>query len=362
MIDETDFIVKNGRRLFKMTCDACGANRGYKRNTKSKIDAWCRSCSQQGVDDEKDFPNVDFKDFVENTRSKAYKTTCISCKKSKGYALKKDTLKPCLSCAAKIRHTSMAKDKKELTKIKISCTQRNISIEDFNDFSTEVKEKERSKFKQSGLRKQCYENANYTCDLYGIKGCELNVHHLDSWDNNEEGRFELDNLVCLSEPAHKVFHKKYGKGSNTRFQYEEFKKEVNSYTVRSKQDLFIIAGCPASGKSWACEQLKDKFNYVPYDGINKDLHIYELLKNNDKPLLFDPTIKVSTFIKRIGHLFNIRLIVIIESEGVINSRMISRGGKITDTIKRRIKRMNNLVKKAEFSGTSDQVLEYLKKI
>lgn len=359
-------IESNGDRksYFKALCSECGADRGYKR--KIKLIGLCKSCSfKHNID----FPlNVDKNDFKEipsptkNNKDRVaflYKAKCTTCLNDKGYVRPKDFIKPCLSCAAKQRHSNMQKDKKELVKIKISCTQRDIKIEDFNDFSTDKNEKERSRFKSSDIRKQCFENANHTCDLYGIKGCELNAHHLQSWDKNEEGRFELDNLVCLSEPAHKLFHKKYGKGNNTKEQYEELKKEVQSYIDRPKQDLYLVAGVPASGKSWVCNQLKDKFNYVSYDGLNKDFHIYELLKNNDKQLLFDPTIKISTFTKRISHLFNIKLVIIVESEDVLNQRIIDRGGKITNTIKRRMKRMADLSKRCEFSGTSDEVLKYL---
>lgn len=366
MINKNDFILKENkhgekRYFYRATCNDCGADRGYKRNSVLNANALCRSCSQKGVNDIENYPNVNFDDFIINTKSKSYKTTCIECFKDKGYIRKKDALKPCLSCAAKIRHNMMCPLIRDKAKVKISCTQRNIEVKDFKDFTTPENEKERNKFKSSTARDTCFQNADYTCDLFGIKGRELNAHHLESWDKNEEGRFELDNLVCLSEPAHKAFHKVYGKGNNTKDQYEEFKKEVEVYKA-TKQDLLLVAGCPASGKSWVCNQLKDKFNYVSYDEVNRNLHVYELLKNNSKQLLFDPTIKISTFTKDIGHLFNIRLIVIKEDESIINNRMISRGGEVTETIKKRIKRMNDLSKKCEFSGTSLEVFNYLKGI
>jgi len=247
----------------------------------------------------------------------------------------------------------------EEQKVKLSCTNQGIDVEDFKGFTTSLLKKERSKFSNSGLKTQCFENADYTCDLYSAKGDKVNAHHLDSWHDNEDKRFELSNLVCLSEAGHRTFHKIYGNKNNTKEQYEEFKLEVVKYR-ETKQDLFLVAGCIASGKSWVCDQLTD-MNYISYDKVNKHNHVYELLKNNTKILLYDPTIKVSTFTKRYGHLFNIRLIVIVEDEIVINQRMISRGGKVTDTIKRRIKRMINLSKKCEFSGTSLEVFEYLRK-
>lgn len=333
-----------------------------------------------------------------------YAVKCLSCGKDKGYVFDPRP-KMCKSCAGKISHSSVSSETKEKMstskmgsipwnkgkvniyskeakikmgkrwrgksannknvpmpedqKIKLSCVNRGIDVEEFDDFTTPKSKRERAKFDDSNIRQQCYESVNYTCDLYGAKGDILNAHHLDSWHDNEDRRFDLDNLVCLSESAHKTFHNKYGNKNNTKEQYEEFKNEIEGYK-RNKQDLFLIAGCPASGKSWVCNQLTDKFNYVSYDKVNKNYHVYELLKNNSKPLLYDPTIKISTFTKRYRHLFNVRLIVIVEPEEVIKQRMLSRGGQITDTIKRRIKRMCNLSKDCEFSGTSNEVLEYLK--
>lgn len=400
MINIKDFIIKensNGekRKFYKATCDSCGADRGYKRNKKSYADALCRSCSQSGVKDVNLFPNVDFSNFIQNKKSKSYKTTCVVCKKDKGFLRKRDALKPCLSCArikahksmcptikqklknnmskplpqiikSKISKTLKGKTFREYTsmseesKIKMSCTKQNIELKDFNGYLTPESKKERVRFTREGLRDNCFSNADFICDLYDCKGEELNAHHMDSWHDNEDRRFDQDNLVCLSKHAHKTFHHIYGKKNNTKEQYMEFKSQVSEFKQK-KQDLFLVAGCPASGKSWVCDQLADKFSYISYDGISKNYHVYELLKNNHKPLLYDPTIKISTFTKRYGHLFNIRLIVIVEDESIINSRMINRGGKITNTIKRRMLRMSNLSKKCEFVGTSSEVLDYLNK-
>lgn len=394
--DKKLIINKKGekRYLYRHKCTSCGADRGYKRKNTNTVSK-CRSCSKSGIKDANKYINVDFNDFIQNDKSKSYRTTCVECLEDKGYVRKKDALKPCLSCAAKMRHKNMCptikqrlKDKmskplseevkqkisttltgktfreyepmSEESKIKISCTKQGIDVDEFKGYLTPESQKERVRFRREGLRDQCFSNANHTCDLYGVRGDELNAHHLDSWHSNEDKRFALDNLVCMSKAAHKTFHKKYGNKNNTKIQYEEFKKEIDNYK-QTKQDLYIVAGCPASGKSWVCEQLMDKFSYVSYDNVNKNYHVYELLKNNSKPLLYDPTIKVSTFTKRYGHLFNIRLIVIVEDKTTIDQRMTARGGKVTNTIERRIKRMNNLSKKCEFSGTSSEVLEYLKK-
>ena len=332
-----------------------------------------------------------------------YKIKCNGCQKER-LTFNKDSLKLCKSCSSKISHlvisqktrNKMSNAKKGRTpwnkgkvniytdearykmgakrrnkephnigkvmpeeqKIKLSCINRNIDIKDFDEFSTPANRRDRGKFDHAYVRQKCYSDAEYTCDIYGTKDAAFNAHHIESWHSNEDKRFSLDNLACLSLEAHKTFHYIYGNKNNTRAQYDQFKSEIFKYR-QVKQVLFLIAGCPASGKSWVCNKLADKFNYISYDGVNKKYHIYQLLKNNSKPLLYDPTINVSTFIKRYSHLFDIKLIVIKEDEHTITNRILGRGGSVTKTIKKRIKRMIDISKNCEFSGTSDQVLEYL---
>lgn len=72
-------------------------------------------------------------------------------------------------------------------------------------------------------RKLAFERDKYTCQVCGDnRGGNLEAHHLDSWDINKEGRFELLNLITLCESCHKRFHNEYGYGHNTKEQFKEF--------------------------------------------------------------------------------------------------------------------------------------------
>ena len=101
----------------------------------------------------------------------------------------------------------------------------------------------------------CKQKANYTCQLTGKHGGNLHTHHLKAFNTivieahklhniqfkdqvkdytQEElklleeyvGSWHKDssNAVVLSEDAHNLFHKLYGKGENTPEQYMEFKE------------------------------------------------------------------------------------------------------------------------------------------
>jgi dephospho-CoA kinase len=120
-----------------------------------------------------------------------------------------------------------------------------------------------------------------------------------------------------------------------------------------------VAGASGAGKTWVCNQLKDAVEYVAHDKVDKK-NIRPILWNSKRDLvLYDPTTHVSSFIKRNSDIFEIELVVIQETQEVIEKRLIQRGGKLTDSVKRRISRMRSLAKKAIFTGTSEEVLTFL---
>ena len=114
----------------------------------------------------------------------------------------------------------------EERKIKLSCSNRGITIGEFTGFSTDPDDAERVKFNKTGIRKQCFEIADYTCVVCRIRGKILNAHHLNSWSKFPSMRFELDNLVCLCNKCHKSFHSKCGTKSNTKEQFDKYLEEI----------------------------------------------------------------------------------------------------------------------------------------
>lgn len=77
-------------------------------------------------------------------------------------------------------------------------------------------------------RRAVMERDDFTCHCCGKRGGSLCCHHLDGWNWCEEGRYSVDNGVTLCNGAaecHERFHAKFGKGNNTRAQFEQFLKD-----------------------------------------------------------------------------------------------------------------------------------------
>lgn len=205
-IDYDDWVEKSGgRRCYKAFCKTCGADRGYKR--PNKFDSRCRACAN-----------------VENRKK-------ITKQHYKEHSSRMKNIEPWNKGLSKNDHSGLAAISRYMserevtldTKKKISCTQRNIHVNDFTEFSTSETDKERAKFKGYRLNIRCLQRSKYTCDISNRKGGKLVAHHLNSWDSFPEERFSEDNLVCISEELHKEFHSIYGYGNNTKDQYNEFK-------------------------------------------------------------------------------------------------------------------------------------------
>ncbi|WP_252251155.1 HNH endonuclease [Clostridium sp. VAP52] len=63
---------------------------------------------------------------------------------------------------------------------------------------------------------------NYICQCCNKHYNYLEVHHLDGYDWCKEKRIDETNGITLCETCHGNFHMKYGKGNNTKEQFEEW--------------------------------------------------------------------------------------------------------------------------------------------
>lgn len=71
---------------------------------------------------------------------------------------------------------------------------------------------------------------DFTCQLTLNSG-NVVVHHLDGYNWCVEKRTDINNGITLSEDMHKEFHRKYGRGNNTKQQFVEF---VNNLYTENK--------------------------------------------------------------------------------------------------------------------------------
>jgi hypothetical protein len=62
----------------------------------------------------------------------------------------------------------------------------------------------------------------------------LNSHHLRSYADNPDSRYDVENGVCLCVQCHETFHGIYGKGQSTKQQFEEF-EEVYELLIKTAQ-------------------------------------------------------------------------------------------------------------------------------
>ncbi len=127
----------------------------------------------------------------------------------------------------------------------------------------------------------------------------------------------------------------------------------------NKPVVYLVAGVSGSGKSWVCEQLKHHAKYVPYDKVSTE-EALSAMRAATVPVLFDPVINVSTFIKRNSAVLDIKLVVITGDFIKVKKQLIDRGGRVTKGLYRRWNRMKRLSISAVHSGSSEDVLKFLK--
>lgn len=139
-----------------------------------------------------------------------------------------------------------------------------------------------------------------------------------------------------------------------------------------KQPIYLVVGTPGSGKTWVCKQLGDKYDHLAHDDYSdskryvKDaMHNvdYNAINSIHKPTLIETPFSVSQVMEPIeAKGYTVIPVFIIESPDTTAKRYEEREykpipqGHLTriETYRQRAKELK------AFSGTSEQVLAYLK--
>lgn len=139
-----------------------------------------------------------------------------------------------------------------------------------------------------------------------------------------------------------------------------------------KQPIYLVIGVPGSGKSYCCEKVADKFEYVHHDGFiflkQPGAYVRAVLDaaaKATKPLLIEAPFSISETVNPIVAAgYEVRHVFIIEPREVVAMRYLRREGKHIP--KGHLTRMDTYAERAKamatFAGTSSEVLEYLKSI
>ena len=86
------------------------------------------------------------------------------------------------------------------------------------------------------FKKEVLARDNYKCVCCG-KNYDLKVHHLDGYDKFPKKRLDPSNAVTLCKNCHKNFHLIYGRGNNTKEQFEEWFGSVKNIVSKDIPNL-----------------------------------------------------------------------------------------------------------------------------
>lgn len=101
MIDSNDFIIaitpKKTRKKYRCYCNTCGKDRGY-INKDKHVSSCCYDCGILNRNKVFNFANLDV-ERVSKDGAVKYKASCLSCGKDRGFVLKLEINKLCVSCS-----------------------------------------------------------------------------------------------------------------------------------------------------------------------------------------------------------------------------------------------------------------------
>ncbi len=133
------------------------------------------------------------------------------------------------------------------------------------------------------------------------------------------------------------------------------------------KQVYMVIGVPCSGKSWVCDQLKDRFDYVRRDDHMDGgyLNAIVLRSATEKPLLIETPFSMREIMEPLQKRgFNVTPVFILETREVLRDRYRMREG--TPIPQGHLTRQDTYRQRASdmqpYRGTSLEVLRYLQSV
>ena len=134
---------------------------------------------------------------------------------------------------------------------------------------------------------------------------------------------------------------------------------------------YLVVGCPGSGKSWVCDQVKHLFTYVHHDlyigmaGDNYVDAIKDASEDAEKPLLIEAPFSISKIKEPLeAEGFEVIPVYLQDDHDTISKRYEAREKK--QIPKGHLTRQNTYLGRAKafghFHGKTEEVLEHLKDV
>ena len=119
-------------------------------------------------------------------------------------------------------------------KIQQSAKMQGIDISEWNGFSELETRRIRKSLDYKHWQSEVFKRDDYTCQCCGKRGGVLHAHHLESFSDNPDLRFDINNGITLCEYCHSPnkkysFHNIYGTMHNTKEQFIEFLANRQAY-------------------------------------------------------------------------------------------------------------------------------------
>lgn len=205
-------------------CPSCSVERQvqFRQSRKNKPCSKCHHNSPEMLKTKQNQNKVKSEETKQKMRDSHWSKTGVIESPFKGKKHLKKTRKA-LAKAVETHYVNMSTEEYELHRIK-SSLQKGRTLETFNGFTTPENTRIRQSVEGKAWTYDILSKSSFTCTKCSQRGGKLHAHHLNGFNLFPDLRFDLDNGVCLCESCHDKFHEVYGKGDNTKDQFNEWIK------------------------------------------------------------------------------------------------------------------------------------------